>query len=136
MSNNKHKNSNKQSAYKPKSANFSANSGNKTISASAHANGDEKKVEATVSKNGNTVKQTTITTKNENAHNENVSHSHDFTESKNRAHINKPHYLRNWWVWLICFILGSLAVGGLARLLGGNMDNFNAHILPPGVVPR
>ena len=45
-------------------------------------------------------------------------------------------YTENWWLWLIISILGALAVGGLARLLGGNMNNFNAHILPPGTVPR
>ena len=135
MSNN-HKNTNKQSSYRPKSANMHATNGNKTISASASSENGQKKVEATVSKNGNTIKQTTITTKSENTNNGSVSHSHDFTESNNRAHINKPHYTKNWIWWLICFILGSLAVGGIARLLGGNMDHFNAHILPPGVVPR
>ncbi|MBQ7579370.1 MAG: tryptophan-rich sensory protein [Clostridia bacterium] len=141
MSNNKRKNTNKQSAYKPKTAGFNAKSGNKTISATASSNNGEKKVEATVSKNGSTIKQTTITTKNAegSAHHTNqnsASHSHDFTETKSASHINKPHYTKNWSWWLICLVLGALAIGGIARLLGGNMDHFNAHILPPGVVPR
>ncbi|MBQ7452659.1 MAG: tryptophan-rich sensory protein [Clostridia bacterium] len=74
---------------------------------------------------------------NKTSNNKNNPSSKQNETNETRTSTRRNHlYPEKWWLWLIVSILGTLAVGGIARLLGGNMDHFNAHILPPGVVPR
>ncbi len=41
-----------------------------------------------------------------------------------------------WYVDALLFILGTIALGGLATLLGGQMFNFQNYKMPPGTVPK
>ena len=61
--------------------------------------------------------------------------TNDFTDTKQR-HITKRNTPTDAWLWAIIIIGGVLLAGGLATLLGGQMFNFRAHILPQGVVPK
>lgn len=41
-----------------------------------------------------------------------------------------------WWIDALLFIGGTILLGGLATLLGGQMFNFKSYIMPPGTVPK
>ena len=41
-----------------------------------------------------------------------------------------------WWVDALLFIGGTIALGGLATLLGGKMFHFENFKMPPGTVPK
>ena len=41
-----------------------------------------------------------------------------------------------WWLDAIIFIGGTLALGGLASLLGGKMFHFEGYEMPPATVPK
>lgn len=41
-----------------------------------------------------------------------------------------------WWIDALLFIGGTIALGGLASLLGGPMFHFEGYQMPPGTVPK
>lgn len=41
-----------------------------------------------------------------------------------------------WWIDALLFIIGTIALGGLATLLGGKMFNFKNYQMPPATVPK
>ena len=41
-----------------------------------------------------------------------------------------------WWIDALLFIGGTIALGGLASLLGGKMFHFEDFTMPPGTVPK
>lgn len=41
-----------------------------------------------------------------------------------------------WWIDALLFILGTILLGGLATLLGGEMFNFKEYKMPPATVPK
>lgn len=41
-----------------------------------------------------------------------------------------------WWIDALLFIGGTIALGGIATLLGGKMFNFGNYKMPPGTVPK
>ncbi len=41
-----------------------------------------------------------------------------------------------WWVDALIFILGTIALGGLATLLGGKMFSFEGYKMPPATAPK
>ncbi len=41
-----------------------------------------------------------------------------------------------WYIDALLFIVGTVALGGLATLLGGEMFNFQNYKMPPGTVPK
>ena len=41
-----------------------------------------------------------------------------------------------WWIDALLFIFGTIALGGLATLLGGEMFNFQNYQMPPATVPK
>ena len=41
-----------------------------------------------------------------------------------------------WWIDALLFIVGTIALGGLASLLGGPMFHFEGYKMPPGTVPK
>lgn len=41
-----------------------------------------------------------------------------------------------WWIDALIFIGGTMALGGFASLLGGNMNNFEGYTMPPATVPK
>ena len=41
-----------------------------------------------------------------------------------------------WWIDALLFIVGTIALGGLATLLGGKMFNFKNYQMPPATVPK
>ncbi|MBQ8452077.1 MAG: tryptophan-rich sensory protein [Clostridia bacterium] len=41
-----------------------------------------------------------------------------------------------WWIDALLFIGGTIALGGLATLLGGKMFSFEGYQMPPGTVPK
>ncbi len=62
-------------------------------------------------------------------------------QSENQTKPRVKHWYRHdldkkqLWIWAICTIGIALLTGGLASLLGGNMDHFEAHTLPPLTPP-
>lgn len=44
-----------------------------------------------------------------------------------------PH---KWWIDALVFIGGTLLLGGIATLLGGNMNHFEGYKMPPGTVSK
>ena len=129
------KSNNKNSAKN--SANFNAKTtgeNNKTVKASTQETENKKIVKADVVKNGEEIKQEIVTTKIDE---DNKNQTRDFTATTPKtAHIHKPSYPQNWWLWAIIIIGSTLLAGGLATLLGGQMFNFRDHVLPPAVVPK
>ncbi len=41
-----------------------------------------------------------------------------------------------WWIDALIFIVGTIALGGLATLLGGQMFNFQNYQMPPATAPK
>ncbi len=62
------------------------------------------------------------------------------TEAKNhnKSKRNNPWWSvkHTWWVDTLLFILGTIALGGLATLLGGKMFNFGGYKTPPATAPK
>ena len=54
-------------------------------------------------------------------------------DSKNPKAKQPPKH--HWWLDAIYFIGGTLALGGIASLLGGKMFDFNNYSLPDGTAP-
>lgn len=56
---------------------------------------------------------------------------------QNKKDTNHPWYLvkHKWWVDALLFIVGTIALGGLASLLGGKMG-FEGYEMPPATVPQ
>lgn len=54
-------------------------------------------------------------------------------DSKNPKAKQPPKH--HWWLDAIYFIGGTLALGGIASLLGGKMFDFNNYNLPPATAP-
>lgn len=57
---------------------------------------------------------------------------------KNKKDTNHPWFLvkHKWYIDVLLFIVGTIALGGLASLLGGNMSGFDGYELPPATVPQ
>lgn len=50
---------------------------------------------------------------------------------------HKPWLVKHvWWVDALLFIGGTILLGGLATLLGGQMFNFQSYKMPPGTAPK
>lgn len=54
-------------------------------------------------------------------------------DSKNPQNKQPPKH--HWWLDAIYFIGGTLALGGIASLLGGKMFDFGGYNLPPATAP-
>ncbi len=59
-------------------------------------------------------------------------------QSENSNSSQKPSkFVRHlWWVDALLFIGGTLLLGGLATLLGGQMFNFQSYKMPPATAPK
>lgn len=64
--------------------------------------------------------------------------SKDILNSSNIANDNKNKvYIKHvWWIDALLFIVGTIALGGLATLLGGQMFHFEGYKMPPATVPK
>lgn len=57
------------------------------------------------------------------------------TKQQNKPSSNKILICHTWWLDALIFIGGTLALGGLATLLGGKMFGFGSYKMPKGVIP-
>lgn len=58
-------------------------------------------------------------------------------ENKNqKTKTNWALIKHKWWIDALIFIFGTIALGGLATLLGGKMFNFADFEMPPATVPK
>ncbi len=58
------------------------------------------------------------------------------TNTQNTNHQNWFYIKHLWWIDSLIFILGTIALGGLATLLGGKMFNFENFEMPPATAPK
>ena len=58
-------------------------------------------------------------------------------DSANKPHKSVPEQMsvKEKWIWALCTIGACLLVALFAKLLGGDMKNFEAHTLPPLTAP-
>ncbi len=56
--------------------------------------------------------------------------------NENQQYEGKVFIRHLWWIDALLFIIGTLALGGLASLLGGKMGHFEGYQMPPGTVPK
>lgn len=59
----------------------------------------------------------------------------DTTSSKNNDKDSK-FVKHKWWIDALLFIGGTILLGGLATLLGGEMFNFKNYEMPPATAPK
>ena len=58
------------------------------------------------------------------------------TAQNNKKSNSKIFIKHIWWLDALIFIGGTLALGGLATLLGGKMFSFEGYEMPPATVPK
>lgn len=57
--------------------------------------------------------------------------------AKNNTNSNSKIFIKHiWWLDALIFIGGTLALGGIASLLGGKMFSFEGYKMPPATVPK
>ena len=58
-------------------------------------------------------------------------------QNKTRDNSHSWFFVKHvWWIDALLFIVGTIALGGLASLLGGKMFHFENYQMPPGTVPK
>ena len=56
---------------------------------------------------------------------------------KNNTNLKSKIFIKHvWWLDALIFIGGTLALGGIATLLGGKMFHFEGYEMPPATVPK
>lgn len=58
------------------------------------------------------------------------------TAQNNKKSNSKIFIKHIWWLDALIFIGGTLALGGIATLLGGKMFHFEGYEMPPATVPK
>lgn len=56
--------------------------------------------------------------------------------SESKQNNGKIFIRHKWWLDALLFIGGTIALGGIASLLGGKMFSFEGYEMPPGTVPK
>lgn len=68
---------------------------------------------------------------------ESKTNKNNQTKQNKKSKGKKSKFVKHvWWIDALLFIGGTIALGGIATLLGGQMFNFQNYKMPPGIVPK
>ena len=82
------------------------------------------------------------TNKNENVEEKEIKKNNieDFfrsnTETNEKNDVKKNVITNKWWVDALIFVGGTMVLGFIAKLLGGEMFGFNGYEMPPATAPQ